>query len=57
MKPGDIVKIYYDPLTEKELEGEAELLIKRESADPVFERWVVLFKNDQFRTDRLIRRR
>lgn len=42
MKRGDIIKIYKDPLTQKQLEGTARLILKV-SEDAYFEMWDVQF--------------
>ena len=43
MKKGDTVKIYYDPITCKELEGKARLIRKHKWNDVHLERWTVKF--------------
>ncbi len=50
MKKGDLVKIYQDPITCKELEGEAKLIHKHLTKDF----WRVKFISDGFVCDRFI---
>ena len=57
MRKGDVVKIYQDPLTKQQPEGEAKL-IKRlgygENKLPKVERWEVKFLSDGYITERTI---
>jgi len=53
MKNGDIIKIYYDPLTKKDFEGEAKL-IKKLPFNGDNELWQVKFINDGFVCDRFV---
>jgi hypothetical protein len=47
LKKGDIVKIYQDPVTKTDYEGEAELIeLYRENVGDGLEIWVVHFLND-----------
>lgn len=55
MKRGDIVKIYQDPITERELDGEARLITPVPYSGKDFEQWLVEFLDDGMRTVRLIK--
>lgn len=67
MRPGDIVTIYLDPVTEQRPEGDAELVKQRELESGVFnygphtstlEYWSVRFVDDQDKAvyDRFIKK-
>jgi hypothetical protein len=53
---GDIVKVYEDPLSQKHLEGEAEL-VEMINEDDERECWVVQFKGDRERHVRWIKKK
>ena len=59
MRKGDVVKIYHDPLTKQDPEGQAKLLWRkdevRRKADR-FERWEVKFLSDGYIAERTIMR-
>lgn len=58
MEVGDIVDIFTDPITEQNLEGRAKLLWYLDPNDPSdLEYWKVKFLDDNFETERLIKRR
>lgn len=51
MKPNDIAKVYHDPITGKDLEGEARLLyhhkdLHHKDLDNGLSEWVVEFLSD-----------
>lgn len=61
MRPGDVVTIYKDPLTETKREGEAKLVRKiseRSFAQgQVEEQWLVRFKGERSTYQRWIKRK
>jgi hypothetical protein len=46
MKPNDIVKVYHDPVTGKDLEGEARLLYHHKDIGNGLSEWVVWFLHE-----------
>lgn len=43
MKPGDVVTIYHDPITQQEVEGKAQLIKKQRELGDGLEYWEVCF--------------
>ena len=57
MKPGDIVTIYQDPITQEKVDGKARLLQRIDYLDATLEQWQVKFLDDGMQTVRLIKER
>ncbi len=55
MRKGDIVKIYQDPITKRDIDGEARLVQRIPYyGDERLEQWELVFIEDGMRTTRLI---